>query len=83
MPKNSPYKRILSRKLLQLIEAGTLDLIMSRWERGGMLDCGPTGADTSLVEPLGHGKCNEQRIFRFWDSGQHVQANQLLFFQKS
>ena len=48
---------ILNRKLLQLIEAGTLDLILRRWEKGGMLNCQATGVDTSLVEPLGHGIC--------------------------
>ena len=56
VPKGSPYKRILSRKLVRLIEAGTLDLILSRWERGGMTSCAAkTGVDTSLVESLGYG----------------------------
>ena len=56
VPKGSPYKRILSHKLVKLIEAGTLDLILSRWERGGMANCAAkTGVDTSLVESLGYG----------------------------
>ena len=59
MPKSSPYKKILSRKLLKLIEAGTLDLILSRWERGGILNCGASAVDTSPVESLGYGKCKQ------------------------
>ena len=64
VPKQSPYKRILSRKLLKLIEGGALDLILSRWERGGILNCGATGElDTSLVESLGYGRCENKSRF--------------------
>ena len=34
VPKNSPYKKFMERKLLQLQESGTITFIAKRWEEG-------------------------------------------------